>query len=381
MKVPEQLIRQIHDAPHQGVLAVSGAGSGAVGWLLGIAGASRTVLEVVVPYSRLSMVGLLGFEPQRFVSYETALSMAQAAFSKALLLREDARPALGLACTATIASDRPKRGEHRAHVAAWDDEGWAWYTLHLAKGRRDRAGEEEAVSVLVVEALARACGVGGGTDLESLLGLAGGESVQAGRGVHGSPLDRLLSGECASVLVGLDGRMAAGHPVRAPLLPGSFNPLHRGHEGLARAATQILGAGVTYELSVTNVDKPTLNDGEIRARLDQFLGKAEVVLTRAETYLKKARLFPGCAFVIGWDTAERLVAPRYYGGDGAAMLTALAEIRAAGCSFLVAGREIEGVYHTLDEVPVPPGFEGMFRAIPQAVFREDVSSTSLRSGG
>ena len=205
--------------------------------------------------------------------------------------------------------------------------------------------------------------------------------MQSGSGGHAGPLDRLLSGEAASVLVSVDGRMAAGHPVRAPLLPGSFNPLHHGHEGLARAAAVVLGAGVAYELSVTNVDKPTLDDGEIRARLGQFHGKAEVVLTRAETYLKKARLFPGCTFVIGWDTAERLVAARYYGDDDAAMLTALAEIRAAGCSFLVAGREVGGVYHTLDAVPVPQGFEGMFQAIPQEVFREDVSSTSLRSGG
>ena len=42
-------IREIHDAPQQGVLVVSGAGSQAVAWLLGVAGASRTLLEVVVP--------------------------------------------------------------------------------------------------------------------------------------------------------------------------------------------------------------------------------------------------------------------------------------------------------------------------------------------
>lgn len=380
MKVPEQLIRQIHDAPHQGVVAVSGAGSGAVGWLLGVAGASRTILEVLVPYSRLSMTSLLGSEPRQFVSRETALNMARAAFKRALLLREEGGPAFGLACTAAIASDRPKRGEHRAHVAIWDDDGWSWYTLQLTKGLRDRAGEEETVSALVVEALARVCGVGGASDLNSLLGLTSGETVESDSGVHAGPLDRLLSGEASSVLVSADGRMGPEHPVRTPLLPGSFNPLHRGHEGLARAASGILGAAVTYELSVTNVDKPTLDDSEIRVRLGQFLGKAEVVLTRAQTYLKKARLFPGCTFVIGWDTAERLVAARYY-GDEASMLTALAEIRAAGCSFLVAGREVEGVYRTLDDVPVPGGFEGMFQAIPQSAFREDISSTSLRSGG
>ena len=84
----EALIRKIHDAPHQGVLAVAGAGGQAVAWLLGVAGASRTLLEVVVPYGRLSMIDLVGFEPEQFVSEDTALSMAKAAFYRAERLRE-----------------------------------------------------------------------------------------------------------------------------------------------------------------------------------------------------------------------------------------------------------------------------------------------------
>ena len=43
------LVQKIHDSPPQAVLAVAGAGSEAVAWLLGVAGASRTLLEVVVP--------------------------------------------------------------------------------------------------------------------------------------------------------------------------------------------------------------------------------------------------------------------------------------------------------------------------------------------
>ena len=154
MKALHQVILQIHDAPHQGVLAVSGAGTQAVAWLLGVAGASRTILEVVVPYSRRSMIDWAGSEPEQFVSQETALIMAKAAYRRALELQEDGSPVVGLACTAAIASDRPKRGQHRAYVATWDDAGWTSYSLQLAKGHRDRAGEEELVSKLVVRALA-----------------------------------------------------------------------------------------------------------------------------------------------------------------------------------------------------------------------------------
>ena len=371
----EDVIREIHDAPHQGVLAVSGAGSQAVAWLLGVAGASRTILEVVVPYGRWSMIDFVGFEPGQFVSEETARSMARAAFRRALELQEGAFPVVGLGCTATIATDRPKRGPHRAYVATWDDAGWTSYSLHLAKGARDRAGEEDLVSKLVVRALAQASGVGLDVELELFVG----ERIDIRRGDHPDPLERLLTGDASSVTVGLDGLMIPDQTVNAALLAGSSDPLHQGHEGLASAAAVMLGKEVVYELSVTNVDKPPLGQSEVRRRLAQFLGKARVVLTRAETYHEKARLFPGCTFVIGWDTAVRLVAPRYYDGDESAMLTALAEIWAAGCRFLVAGREENGTFRTLEDVPVPGGFKQLFQAIPESTFRVDVSSTALRS--
>ena len=134
-----------------------------------------------------------------------------------------------------------------------------------------------------------------------------------------------------------------------------------------------------FELSVTNVDKPALEEAEILKRLAQFKADETTVLTRAETFFKKARLFPGRTFVVGWDTAIRLVAPQYYGGDSSAMMVALAEMLAAGTRFLVAGREDSGTFKTLKDVSAPRGFEGLFIDIPEDLFREDISSTQLRA--
>lgn len=381
MDETEELIRKIHDAPHLGVLAVAGAGSQAVAWLLGVAGASRTLLEVVVPYGRLSMIDLVGFEPEQFVSEATALSMAKAAYRRAESLREEDVPTVGLACTATIATDRPKRGEHRAFIAAWEQAGWTSYSLRLTKGHRDRAGEENLVSNLLVKALAQVSQVLPQDQVQQDLGLIVTDHLEIRSSRHANPLQRLISGEVDTVVVDRDGSMRPDQPLKASLLPGSFNPWHRGHEGMAEAAEEILETEIVYELSVTNVDKPPLSEEEVTQRLSQFEGKARVVLTRAETYQKKARLFHGCVFVIGWDTAVRLVAPRYYGGEEAAMLAALAEMWAAGCSFLVAGREEGGAFRTLADVPIPQGFRPMFRSIPESAFRIDISSTTLRSGG
>ena len=61
------------------------------------------------------------------------------------------------------------------------------------------------------------------------------------------------------------------------------------------------------------------------------------------------------------------------------MMVALAEMLVAGTRFLVAGREDQGTFKTLADVPVPEGFECLFLDIPEGQFREDISSTQLRA--
>ena len=150
---------------------------------------------------------------------------------------------------------------------------------------------------------------------------------------------------------------------------------------MARVAREITGLETVFELAVVNVDKPPLEETEIRRRLEGLKGEGRVFLTRTPTFWRKAALFPGSVFVIGWDTMIRLIDPKYYGDSETAMLTALAEIWARGCRFLVAGRQIDGSFRTLDEIPIPQGFHPLFQAIPESLFRADISSTELRESG
>ncbi|PWU23704.1 MAG: hypothetical protein C5B48_08115 [Candidatus Rokuibacteriota bacterium] len=196
-----------------------------------------------------------------------------------------------------------------------------------------------------------------------------------------SPIHELLSGAIARLTVLPDGEMTRAAPIPAVVLPGSFNPRHGGHLGLARAAAEMLGKPVHFEISVLNVDKPALSADEVRRRLAQFAGQATVELTRAPTFLEKARLFAGATFVIGADTAERLVATRYYGDQQSQMEAALDEMAERGVRFLVAvRRDATGTLRSLDDAAIPPRYAGLFTAIPESCFRVDVSSTALRAG-
>jgi hypothetical protein len=138
---------------------------------------------------------------------------------------------------------------------------------------------------------------------------------------------------------------------------------------------------VAFEIAVINVDKPPLAAGEVRTRLAQFAWKSRVELTRAPTFLEKSRLFGGATFVIGADTAERLVAARYYGGDADRMAAALQEIadRRLQLPRRRSGSTAAGAVRSLDDVPVPQRFTRLFTAIPEGRFRLDSSSSDIRA--
>ena len=167
------------------------------------------------------------------------------------------------------------------------------------------------------------------------------------------------------------------------LVSGAYHPLHVGHLALGHAAASFLGRAVVYELPLANADKAPLSLPEAQRRAAQFAARAPVVLSRAPLFAAKAALYPGAAFVVGADTAERLVDARFYGGAPPAMQAALAAIADRECSLLVAGRRIGGRYLTLSDVAprIPAPHRGLFRALPEALFRCDISSTEVRSRG
>ena len=363
------LISAIHANPRTGVFAVTGGGSGLLSALLSVPGASATVLEAHVPYADAALREFLGAEPSQACSVETARALALRCLLRARQLGGD----FGFAITASLATNRPKRGAHRAHWAfqdaatarSWTCSGEDAAGEHRRDGaklrpaahwgRAVRLEEERLVENVGIETLAFALGVGDEP------GVAG-ETATIGRYAE------VVLGSCSHV---------AERPFRA-ILPGAFNPLHDGHRRMRTDAERRLGMAVGFDLCTANVDKPPLDYFEVQSRLRQFAPR-DVVVTNAPTFVAKARALGGVTFVIGADTLARVAEPHYYGG-AAARDAALEEMRGLGCRFLVYGRvDADGAFKTAADLALPPTLAGMCMALAEDEFRSDLSSTVLRA--
>ena len=132
---------------------------------------------------------------------------------------------------------------------------------------------------------------------------------------------------------------------RLVALPGSFNPPHRAHEALLRAAVEAWRAdGAAYVLSARTVDKEQVSGLWLEDRLWLLCAlsasRTAVVATNRGLYVDQAAelraLCPrleALAFVTGYDKIVQIFDPRYYVDRDAA----LAELF-AHAAFLVAPR-------------------------------------------
>jgi hypothetical protein len=238
----------------------------------------------------------------------------------------------------------------------------------LLKGARTREQEERLATALILNSIADAC------DVEGSLEASPRDEPITRRSKTAPPAwTELILGERTLVRVPDSAANAPAHV----LFPGAFNPIHSAHRRMAESASKRLGKPVTFELSIANVDKPPLDYLEIADRLAQFAGD-HVLLTRAPRFVEKARLAPGCTFVVGSDTIIRIADAKYYSGGVEQRDAAIAAIVATGCRFLVFGRLIDSAFCSLSGASIPPVLRKICDEVPESEFREDISSTQLR---
>ena len=372
----EKVITAIHASPTQLVFEFAGAGSQALAWLHAVGGSSRTILEATDRYAGPALIETIGFRPSQFTAPGVAQALAIVAFLRARHLAGPDEAVVGVGCTATIATDRTKRGNHRACWALYDGRTLITDMITLAKGSRTRQAEEDVVSRFLIRAIAEVCQV----ERLPLAPLLVGEVIHR-RSLSLAPIEQLLAGELAWLAIAADDTVAGGQQWPGlVLLSGSFNPLHQGHQQMAEVARRLFGREVYFELPLVNAGKGGISLEETLRRRAQFADLAPLLLTTAPLFGQKAKIFPNSIFMVGLDTVERLLQLRFYENDSVQMFASFDMMRQAGCRFMVAGRlDAEtGQFLTMADVAVPAKLQDLFDQIPEAEFRVDVSSTALR---
>ena len=377
-----ELIAEIHHRGHLAVAAVAGGGSSALARLAAASNAARTLLEGSILYSDAALTAWVGGRLDRSCSASAARAMAMSAWKRGLQLAPGAKPAkiVGVGSTASLLSQRPQRATLCIHVAVQTRQTTRCESIQLAEDGLSRDEAESLIAAALLISLGRAvgCQVDGAED--RLARMIGGDQTRHVAEQEGRQewADLLMGRRSAA---GVDGPWLLHQRETQLVLPGAFNPMHHGHLKMAEIAERRVGAEVVWEISLRNVDKPTLDWVSLQQRLEGIArvdGQRSIAITADPTFQQKARRWPGAVFAVGVDTIGRIGDPRYYGDDPTARDRAIQAIAGAGCRFLVFGRVIGERFTSLSDLGLPEILADISDEVVEGEFRLDLSSTDLR---
>ena len=358
------LIKKIHQSKYKITYVSSGGGTNAISSFLKVPGASNTILESYVPYSKKSMDIFLNKKPDHYCSLNTCLSMAANAYKKSLQIENttNTKYLIGVAVTASLATTYTKIGEHKFYIAIQTDSYTKTVSCVLDKGSRTREEEEELITEYVLSLIAESCSIK--RDLPEH-----NEKVEVQTTQAEKSWKKLLNNQINFV--------SSDKAIPELIFPGSFNPLHDGHLKMRELAEKKTGMRATFEICARNADKPPLTFHEIKRTLDQFNENDSWVMTSAGRFSEKAEMFPNSVFIIGADTLVRVFDEKFY-LNKKDMINHIERFNDHNVHFLVFGRKVNNKFISLKDIAIPDNIRQRCTGFDEASFRDDISSTELR---
>lgn len=364
-------IQTLHDSNWRGVLHITGGGASLLSELLAVAGASRTVLDASIPYAEQALTDLLGKPPEQAASQATARALAMAAYQRAVGF--GGADHFGLGCTASLVTDRAKRGQTRAHWAIQTVSTTHDYHLEL-DAANSRGDQETALREALIASLGAALLGDDGTGLRGKVGRA----IPQWQPLLGATPYRWCSSQRFRQGSSQSFGQGSGQGDDSLILPGSFNPVHNGHYQMLAVAEEITGKIGAFELTLRNADKPDLDYLSVQERLANMTDR-HVWLTNQAHFAAKAELFPGATFVLGTDTMARIGELRFYQNSTDKLAAAIQRLQVLNIHFLVLGRAQGDRFVSLDDLTLPSALRDLCVGVPESKYRNDVSSTSIRA--
>jgi len=358
------LIQKIHESKFKLTFVSSGGGTNAISSLLKVPGASNTVLESYIPYSKKSMDLFLNRKPDHYCSLNTSLSMAANAYKKCIQIDKEYKKKyfIGISVTASLATTYTKIGDHKFYISLQTESFTKSIECLLIKGSRTREEEEQLITEYVLSLLAEFCGIKKDLPIHDEI-----------------PIIHIVKAEKSwKKLLNNDVNFVSSDRSTPELIfPGSFNPLHDGHLRMRELAEKKTGMRATFEICARNADKPPLTFHEIKRTLDQFTDNDSWVMTSAGRFSEKAEMFPNSVFIIGADTLMRVFDEKFY-SNKKDMIDHIERFNDHNINFLVFGRKVNNKFISLRDINIPNNIRNRCTGFEEGSFRDDISSTELR---
>jgi hypothetical protein len=360
----------------------TGAGAGAGKLIWDVPGASSTLVKFSVPYDQTAFNQEIGFDwkstGKGYCSREGAIALAQAAYLSAQRACTEGTEAIGVGLSAAASTGRVLRGGTRCFAAVRTNFSLETVEVWFEQGFLGREAEGKICDLIALNLVLRAA------DLEQIplrwydLHVTS-DNVSVSSLL--SPSEVLPEQQTIDGGILIDRNGAIQSPSmdfsQCIIFSGSFNPFHFGHDGIAHLVSEITGKQVIFEITAANADKDPLSEISALVRATaQFAYRWPVIVRKdCGLFLDKIKAYKGASFVVGYDTAVRILDERFYQTIGITPAQVLSAFNEAGAVFYVAPRLNGDGLADGTKLPVDPALRHLFQPIQG---RWDVCSSDLR---
>lgn len=362
----KDLIQKLNESPTKVFIAATGGGSSFIGDYLQIPGGSKTILGFYVPYAQPLFDEFIGGKPDKYVSSAAARKLAVASYDKAKKLGGNL--GMGVSCSLTTGAGEREGRENWVHIAVHSSCFTSIYSTRIDQTFSTREAQECFVARIMLEILSYESG------FFPEFAKWEGDSYERHESKYTiiSELINYDEPKCVAINTELLSDSLS-------IFSGSFNPFHEAHESISLLAEEILGGRPILEISVKNVDKAGLDYIDIKQRIEALRGKP-TLLTNTPLIMDKLRLIRKTrpkvklTFVMGKDTWDRFLNPKY-DQNIPALVTELAWNNVyGGINFLVFGR------NSSEFNPNHPAEQWRISDSRAENFDMKVSSSAIRAG-